>query len=238
MDIQIYPDATSATTAATDWLCQAFQTHRALNIMLAGGNTPLSLYAEVAERELDLQHVHAFALDEYVGVPLEEPRNCANLLKQAVLRPWNIPMSRFHALSSLESEAEAAIKAHEEQIANQGGLDVVVLGLGRNGHIGFNEPGSDPDFPGRLVPLSQTSIDANREWFSDDYAPALGVTTGMRTLLASRSILLLAFGQHKAEAVAAMVNNPPNPQCPASYLQQHPHAVVLLDEAAARLIHR
>jgi glucosamine-6-phosphate deaminase len=238
MDIQIYPDATSATVAAADWLCHVVQSHQALNIMLAGGNTPLSLYAEVAQRKLDLQDVHVFALDEYVGVPLDEPRNCANLLRHTAILPWSIPQSQFHALSSLESDAAVAIAAHEAQIANLGGLDLVVLGLGRNGHIGFNEPGSDPDSRGRLLPLSPVSIEANREWFSNDYAPALGVTTGMRTLLESRSILLLAFGQHKADAVAAMTNAPPHPRCPASYLQQHPHAVVILDEAAASLIRR
>ena len=92
-----------------------------------------------------------------------------------------------------------------------GGLDVLVLGLGKNAHIGFNEPGSDADSIGRVLPLTPTSIDANREWFGDEHAPDMGVTTGMKTLLEAKTILLLAFGAAKSTAVEAMLDGPPTP---------------------------
>ena len=107
------------------------------------------------------------------------------------------------------------------------------MGLGKNAHIGFNEPGSAADSIGRMLQLTPTSIDANREWFGGDYAPDKGATTGMKTLLEAKTILLLAFGAAKAAAVYAMMKGPQTPDCPASFLQSHPDTHVFLDAAAA-----
>jgi glucosamine-6-phosphate deaminase len=201
--------------------------------MVAGGNTPLQLYAQVAQRRLPLSHLNIFALDEYIGVPRREPRNCANQLRQAVVEAWNVPSTQYWFLSSSEREAAESIGQYEETIRSLGGLDVIILGLGRNGHIGFNEPGSDQDSVGRVVPLSEVSVDANRRRFVGEYAPTRGVTTGMRTILSARSLMLLAFGALKADAVVGMIEGEQAPSCPASYLRSHPSAFVFLDEQAA-----
>lgn len=232
-DVRILADAQAATQFAADWMVEELTSPNTRNIMLAGGNTPLGLYATVAERNAALGHLTAFALDEYVGVPLEEPRNCANLIYDRAVKPWGIPRSNYHSVSSLEAEASASINEHERKIDDAGGLDLVILGLGKNGHVGFNEPGSHLNSEGRLVPLSETSINANREWFQGDYAPCLGVTTGMQTILAAKKILLLAFGMAKAQAVFAMLEQPPSSSCPASYLQLHSNTLIVLDEQAA-----
>jgi glucosamine-6-phosphate deaminase len=187
----------------------------------------------VARRNVPLSHLNVFALDEYVGLPQDEPRNCANLLRAAVIEAWNIPPRQYHSVSSCEPEAAESIVRHEEKIRAVGGLDLVVLGLGKNGHIGFNEPGSDPQSLGRVVPLSDSSIEANREWFAGRYAPTRGVTTGMRTILSARCVMLLAWGEWKADAVFNMVQGPQSPACPASYLRSHPAAMAFLDQQAA-----
>lgn len=233
MNLHILADATTTTQAAADWLATKLVAPGTRNVMLAGGNTPLGLYAEIARRKLPLAHLHAFALDEYVGVPEEEPRNCANLIRRTAIEPWGIPASQYQPVSSLEVRAEAVIREHEAKIRAAGGIDVLILGLGKNGHIGFNEPGSAVDSEGRLLPLSATSISANREWFSGDYAPAKGVTTGMTLLLEAKSILLLAFGSAKATAAKAMIDGPQSADCPASFLQRHAATHVFLDQAAA-----
>lgn len=234
MNLHILTDAATTTLAAADWLATRLVAPGTRNVMLAGGNTPLALYAEIARRKLPLAHLHAFALDEYVGVPEEEPRNCANLIRRTAIEPWGIPTVQYHPVSSLEARAEFVIRDHEAKIRAAGGIDVLILGLGKNGHIGFNEPGSAPDSEGRLLPLSAPSINANREWFGGDYAPAKGVTTGMQLLLEAKSILLLAFGSAKAMAAKAMIDGPPTADCPASFLQRHGAAHVFLDQAAAR----
>jgi glucosamine-6-phosphate deaminase len=238
IDVQIFANSQLATEFATGWLVRQLTLPVVRSVMLAGGNTPLALYAEVATRQSSLGHLMAFALDEYVGVPLDEPRNCANLIYEKAVKPWEIPLDQYHSISSLETDALASIKNHERVIRSGGGLDVVILGLGKNGHIGFNEPGSEATTEGRLVTLNEVSINANREWFDGDYAPNLGVTTGMKSILSAKTILLLAFGSAKAPAVAAMLEETPAATCPASFLQTHPHTLIVLDElAAAQLQH-
>ncbi len=233
MNVQIMPTEADATKAAADWLATRLVAPGTRNVILAGGNTPLGLYAEIGRRKLPLSHLTVFALDEYVGVPEEEPRNCANLLRRTAIEPLGIRKAQYHVLSSLEADAEKTIRQHETKIRAAGGLDVAILGLGKNAHIGFNEPGSAADSIGRMLQLTPTAIDANREWFGDDYAPDKGVTTGMKTLLEAKTILLLAFGAAKAAAVYAMMRGPQTPDCPASFLQSHPDTHVFLDAAAA-----
>lgn len=231
--VLVYANPTEATAATVDWLANQVEDPATRNVMVAGGNTPLALYAAVAEKRPKVSHLNIFALDEYVGVPLDEPRNCANLLRRTVVEAWNTNANRYFPLSSLESGAHRSILEHEDRIQSLGGLDLVILGLGKNGHIGFNEPGSVSDSPGRLLPLDETSLEANRQWFGGDYAPCLGVTTGMKTLLAARTVLILAFGSLKSGAVAAMLEGPPDPACPASLLQIHDNVRYVLDETAA-----
>ena len=110
----------------------------------------------------------------------------------------------------------------------------MILGLGQNGHLGFNEPGSAENSTARVLELDAISVEANRTWFGGDYAPARGVTVGMKTILAARRILLLAYGPHKAAAAEMMIRGPRTPKCPASLLQGHPQVEIILDHAAAQ----
>jgi glucosamine-6-phosphate deaminase len=233
LDLRVFPTAEEATLFAAQWLLAEFAAAKVLNVMLPGGNTPLAVYDQTASVGKSLQHLNVFALDEYVGVPLNHPRNCANLIRDRAVRPWDIPDCHYHPLSSLKSEAARSIEVHESKIKAAGGLDLVLLGLGKNGHIGFNEPGSVPTDAGRLVELSEASVNANRLWFDGEFAPDWGVTTGMSTLLAARKIMLLAFGQSKAQAVSDMLSHQPSSACPASFLQLHSQTLVILDELAA-----
>jgi glucosamine-6-phosphate deaminase len=233
MNLCIDPESNQANAAAADCLCSWLASAATRNVMAAAGNTPLELYRLVGARGLRLAHVNLFALDEYVGVPLDEPRNCANLLRRSVAEAWQIPSAQFHTISSLEADALASVQTHERLIAKAGGLDVIILGLGQNGHLGFNEPGSAEDSSARVLDLEPVSIEANRKWFKGDFAPARGATVGMRTILAARHVLVLAYGSHKAAAVKAMVEEPRGPHCPAAFLQGHQRVHVFLDELAA-----
>lgn len=233
MDAQIFPTFETANAAATGCLAGWLTLPATRNVMVAAGNTPIELYRRIGERGLKLSHLNVFALDEYVGVPLEEPRNCANLMRRCVQQAWRIPAGQFHTVSSLEEDALASVREHECKITKAGGLDVIILGLGQNGHLGFNEPGSAENSVGRLLDLETISIEANRKWFGGDYAPVKGVTVGLKTILAARHVLIMAYGSHKTAAVKAMVEGPRGPQCPASLLQGHPDTRLFLDEAAA-----
>jgi len=237
MNLSIHTSIEAANGSATNLLATWLTQPGVRNVMVAGGNTPLEVYRLIAERRLNLSHLNVFALDEYVGVPLAEPRNCANLLRRSVAEAWGVPAAQFFAVSSLESDALDSVRHHEQRIAKLGGLDVIVLGLGQNGHLGFNEPGSAENSEGRLVQLDPISIEANRKWFGSDYAPSLGVTVGLKTILGARQILIMAYGSNKVDAVKAMKEGPRTAQCPASFLQGHPDVHVFLDQAAASALH-
>jgi len=231
--VEIRHDAKEAIRDAANLLIGWIREEGVWRLMVAGGNTPLPLYEEMARRDIDASGLHIDVLDEYVGVPNTDPRTCTNLLRRTVAEAWRIPPDHFHGLSSEERDAEGTVIEHERRIEAAGGLDAIVLGLGKNGHLGFNEPGSVIDSVARLLDLDPISIEANRAWFGGDYAPRQGVTVGLRTILGSRRVLLLAFGAAKADAVRAMVKGPSTSSCPASFLQSHPRAHVFLDEAAA-----
>lgn len=144
--------------------------------VLVEGNTPLALYQEISRTQPQLSYLNDFALDEYVGVPMEEPRNCANLIRRNMIEPRGNPEAQYHPVRSLEAEAGRSIRQREMIIRLAGGLDVLVLDKNKN--IGFNEPGSDADLIDRVLPLAPTSIDANREWFGDEHAPDMGLQPG------------------------------------------------------------
>ncbi len=225
-----------AVREAADLLVRWIEEGTVRRLMVAGGNTPLPLYESVARRSGPVRDLDIFVLDEYVGVPGDDPRTCTNLLRRTVAEAWGIPPARFFGLRSEAEAAAPAIREHERRLDAAGGLDAIVLGLGRNGHLGFNEPGAEEDSRARILDLDPVSIEANRSWFGGEYAPARGATVGLRTILGARRVLLLAFGAAKADAVYAMLRGPRASSCPASFLQGHESVHVFLDQdAAARL---
>lgn len=233
MRVEVYPDSRAANFDAAEFLARDLVKVETRNIMLATGRTPLEVYRLIAERSLPLEKLNTFAMDEYLGVPMDDPRTCANLLRRTVVDAWKIPPSQFHFVSSIEQDALDSIQEHERCIAALGGIDLLILGLGVNGHLAFNEPGSPPDSMGRIVDLEPNSIAANREWFGGDYAPARGITVGLKTILDAKTILILAYGSNKANAVSRMIDGPKSKSCPASWLQNHACISAYLDEAAA-----
>jgi glucosamine-6-phosphate deaminase len=236
MQITVFPNPDRASAAAADELATWLVEPEVRTLVVAGGSSPRELYRLVAGRRLPLGELHVFTLDEYVGVPPDDPRTCANLLRREVAEAWGVPGERFHALSSRADDAAAVIAAHERRLEELAGPDVIVLGLGRNGHLGFNEPGSPPDSPGRVAELEPATVAANALWFGGEYAPDRGVTLGLRAILSASRVLLVAFGGAKSDAVFRAVAEAPHVNCPASWLQRHADALLFLDdEAAARL---
>jgi glucosamine-6-phosphate deaminase len=232
--VEIRRNPGEAVAEAADLLAQWIEDASVRRLMVAGGNTPLPLYQAMAERGVAASALRVYVLDEYVGVPGSDARTCTNFLRRTVAEAWRIRPENFFGLRSEEADAEAAVLDHERRIDEAGGLHAIVLGLGKNGHLGFNEPGSLEDGGARVVDLESLSIASNREWFGGDYAPRRGATVGLRTILGARRVLLLAFGPAKAEAVRKMLRGPRESSCPAAFLQGHPEVHVFLDDLAAK----
>lgn len=205
---------------------------------VATGSSPLGTYralaAMVADGRLDLSRTRAVALDEYVGLDPSDEHSYAETIRRTVTVPLGLDPSLVHVPDGAADDLEAACARHEQVIRDAGGVDVQLLGIGRNGHVGFNEPGSPADGRTRVAALSDSTRQANARFFdSPDDVPTHCLTQGLGTIMDARHLVLVAQGEEKAEAVAAMVEGPVTTDCPASLLQRHPSVLVVVDEAAA-----
>lgn len=209
-------------------------------IGLATGSTPEQTYAELVkehqERGLSFAEVTAFNLDEYWGLGGDHDQSYrhfmnSNLFDHVDIHPWNT-----HVLNGKAANPALECAAFEAKILSVGGIDMWLLGIGPNGHIAFNEPGSSVDSRTRLVNLTQTTIDANSDgrFFKDaSEVPRCALSAGIGTIREARSVVLLATGSKKADAIAAAVDGPFSPDCPSSMLQDHPDCTFIVDGEAA-----
>jgi len=200
---------------------------------LATGSTPLTTWAALAARELDLSRVRGFALDEYVGLPAGHPESYRAVITREVVEPLGLTPSLVRVPAD-DGPLETAGQRYEEAIIAAGGVDLQVLGIGRTGHVGFNEPGSSFASLTRVKTLTeQTRRDNARFFDSPDQVPMHCVTQGLGTIMRARHLVLLAFGSAKADAVAGAVEGPLTASLPGSAIQLHPRVTVIVDEAAA-----
>ncbi len=207
---------------------------------LATGSTPLGIYRELIRRhqagELDFSRVITFNLDEYYPMPPDSPHSYRRYMWENLFAHVNVPPPHVHLPDGgvpRESLAEHCA-AYERAIADAGGIDFQMLGIGKSGHIGFNEPGSSPDERTRLVTLDTvTRKDAAADFFGEDNVPREAITMGVATILEAREVVLIATGEHKATIVARAVEGDVSQDVAATFLQRHPHATAYLDLAAA-----
>jgi glucosamine-6-phosphate deaminase len=210
-------------------------------IGLATGSSPLGLYAVLAgaveAAEVSFERARGFALDEYVGLPQGHRESYREVLLREVCGPLGLPPERLHVPDGSGSSVEeltAGAADYERRMVEAGGVDVQILGIGANGHLGFNEPGSALTSRTRVKRLSERTRRDNARFFDSlDAVPTHCVTQGLGTVLDARRLVLVASGSGKAAAVAAALEGPLSASCPASVLQWHADAVVVLDEAAA-----
>jgi glucosamine-6-phosphate deaminase len=208
---------------------------------LATGSSVELVYAELAALisadpalRAGIRRAQGFALDEYVGLPAGDPNSYLTTLERQLAVPSGLPLDRLHVPSGSITEDPGR---YDEQISAAGGVDVQLLGIGGNGHIGFNEPGSPLDSGTRMITLDERTRRDNARFFASlAQVPTQAVTQGIGTILRARRLILLAFGEQKRKALAAALTGPVTPQLPASALQCHPDVIVLADPDAASLL--
>ncbi|NUU31396.1 glucosamine-6-phosphate deaminase [Arthrobacter sp. C9C5] len=208
---------------------------------LATGSTPLTVYQalgrSLSARPLDVGMVRGFSLDEYVGLPAGHPESYRAVIDREVVAPLGLTPSNIRVPSNDLAALPAAGTEYEQAIIDAGGVDLQLLGIGRTGHLGFNEPGSSFASLTRVKTLTpQTRADNARFFASPDEVPIHCITQGIGTILRARHLVLLAFGAGKAAALAAAVEGPVTSSQPGSAIQLHPHVTVVVDEAAAGLL--
>lgn len=206
---------------------------------LATGSSPLPIYRNLISRyrsgDISFAKARAFTLDEYVGLEPEHPERYANVLRSEFTAHVDFADDAVHGPNGLADDIPAACQSYEDAISDAGGVDLQILGIGTDGHIGFNEPGSSLASRTRIKTLTaQTRVD-NARFFNDDLdqAPTQCLTQGLGTIMDARHLILVATGRSKAEAVHQLSEGAVSALGPATILQHHPHVTVLVDEAAS-----
>lgn len=210
-------------------------------IGLATGDTPKGMYKELVklyeDDDIDFAQVKTFNLDEYYGLDKENPESYHYYMMENLFKHVNIKEENINVPNGMAESIEKECEGYERRIEEAGGIDLQVLGIGRNGHIGFNEPDLKFEAKTHLVKLDEDTIKANSRFFdSIEEVPKLAISMGIKTIMHARKIILLASGKEKAEAIYRTVNGKITPEVPASVLQLHPDVTLIVDKEAASLL--
>lgn len=235
-EVIIVADAAAAGALVADEIAALIGADPDVVLGLATGSTPLPVYEALRPRlaGVDVSRVRGFALDEYVGIDPAHPESYRNVIRRDVVEPLGLDPERIHVPNGAVETIEHAGDDYERAIADAGGVELQILGIGTDGHIGFNEPGSSFASSTRVKTLTaQTRQDNARFFDSIDHVPMHCITQGLGTILRARHLVLLAFGEGKAAAVAGAVEGPVTASLPGSAIQLHPRVSVVVDEAAA-----
>ncbi len=237
MEVLIVDGAESAGRIAADRIAEVVARKPDARIGAATGSSPLGIYSELARLvrggDLNLARTQWYALDEYVGLPVGHPQGYAAVIARTVTIPLGILPSRVHVPNGGASDVELESERYDAAVSRRG-IDVQTLGIGSNGHVGFNEPGSSFGSRTRVKRLTgQTRADNARFFDGIDAVPTHCITQGLGTIMDADQLILVALGEQKAAAIAAAVEGPTTSMVPASVLQFHRRATVIVDEAAA-----
>lgn len=239
MEIIIQPAPEAATDVAARLIARQLQEKPKSVLGLATGSTPLLLYRKLIEMNLDWSGVTTFNLDEYIGLPCEHPQTYHSFMWENLFRHINIAEENIHIPDGNAEHIPQFCMDYEQEIRAAGGIDIQVLGIGTDGHIGFNEPTSSLASRTRIKTLTQQTRRDNARFFgSEEAVPHHVITMGIGTIMEARQNLLLAFGQNKARAIAEAVEGPITASNPATILQMHPVTKLCIDEPAATLLQR
>ncbi len=239
MEVVILKDANEVAEEGARRVCSLIGQSQNAVLGLATGSTPIAMYkkliASCRKGEISFSKVTTFNLDEYLGLAPEHPQSYRSFMHRELFEHIDIDIRNTHLPTCREGENPKTVcRLYEEKIKSVGGVDIQVLGIGSNGHIGFNEPISSLASRTRVKTLSEHTVADNSRLFEpNEYQPALAITMGVATIMEAQRILLLATGQNKAQAVRGMIEGSVTSRCPASVLQLHERATILLDEAAS-----
>ena len=239
MRVLVTPDYQALSQTAAELVLKAIGAKPGINLGLPTGNTPLGMYEELVRRyrieQLDFSQIQTFNLDEYVGLTYDHPKSYHSYMRRHFFDHVNVLPANAHipdGSPGVDLDAEAV--RYENQIRNAGEIDLLIVGVGANGHIAFNEPGSAFDSRTRTVDLAAETVRNAKQHFGSEPVPARAITMGIATILEAGRILLLASGASKADAVERALHGPVSESVPASALRLHPRVIVVLDEAAVK----
>lgn len=234
-------DYNQLSQKAAQIVAQQIKQKPASVIGFATGSTPLGLYQELVamyrKKEVSFEQMTSFNLDEYIGLTRNHPQSYYRFMWDHLFSHVGMEDRRINFPPGVFQDEKSICEQYEAEMAKCGGIDLQILGIGVNGHIGFNEPNEAFTLPTHIVELAEETIHANARFFeNEEEVPRYAITMGVRSIMQARSILLLANGENKAEAIQKMFTDKADPQMPASILQLHHNVTLIVDKAAASLL--
>lgn len=243
MRIIVTTDAIEMGKKAAEVFIDEIRSNPRLVLGLATGSTPVGMYQELVkayqEGRVDFSQVKTFNLDEYYGLTPDHPASYHYFMHEHLFNHINIRPENIHIPSGVPGDVAAHCREYEDMIKEAGGIDLQLLGIGVNAHIGFNEPGTQLGATTQLIDLAQKTIESNARFFSNiNEVPRKAISMGIKTIMQSRKIVLLASGEKKAKAILDAVTGTIDSSVPASALQLHRDVVVIIDQAASSKLDR
>lgn len=241
MDIKIFENTSEIGKAAAKIIVDKIKENDSAILGLATGSSPIPTYncliQAYKDGEISFKNVKSFNLDEYCGIPASDPNSYYTFMHENLFNSIDIEESNVRVPEGNPSDVEQFCKSYDEDIKAAGGIDIQILGIGRNGHIGFNEPADEFTKGTYKVALTESTIDANKRFFEKiEEVPREAITMGVESILDAKEIILIANGTDKAQAIHDMIKGEISPSCPASILQKHNNIHIFIDKDAASLL--
>lgn len=241
MTIRIFEDYEKLSRASAERMIDQVLQRPDSVLCVPSGETPKGTFrhfvAMAGERNLDLSGVTWIGLDEWVGVPPHNPGSCGNFIRKWLLDPLKIRPANVHLFNGMATDLDAECQKMDVAIRNRGGLDLILVGIGMNGHIGLNEPGVSPDLHSHVMELAPTTREVGQKYFQNHTVLTRGITLGLKYVLAARTALLIANGEKKASIIRDTIAGPISTAVPSTIMHKHPNGFIYLDREAARELH-
>jgi glucosamine-6-phosphate deaminase len=226
---------------AAEEIISGIKENPSLNLGLATGSTPTGLYKELIrdhkQNQTSYKEINTFNLDEYIGVPKKDRNSYHYFMCEHLFEHIDIPLDQTHIPDGTAKDLDEECRRYEQFIEEHGGIDLQILGIGQNGHIGFNEPGTPFDSRTHIINLAESTRKANSRFFESlEDVPKQAITMGISSIMESKEIFLLVSGASKAKALARLMNGEVSEQFPASVLQNHPNVTIFADKEATALL--
>ncbi len=237
MQIFTYPDYETLSVYAAGKIVSLLKQKPRSVVCVSSGDTPIGTYRQWVKQQkdggVDFSQCTFIGLDEWVGMDASDEGSCQYSLYWELFLPLNIAPENLHLFNAKAADLKAECRRRDAIIAQKGGLDLIIVGVGMNGHIALNEPGTSFDLYSHVVDLDEMTKQIGQKYFSKQTVLTQGITIGLKHLLESREVLMLANGKRKASVIKQALQGPVTEQCPASIIQRHSNAWVFLDEEAA-----
>lgn len=238
MQIQTFQDPEHLATHTAQFIIDLVKNKPTATLILTSGDTPVLTYKKIVAlaKPADFEQVTIIGLDEWVGIPATSEGSCRYIVEENLLKPLKISPNQYTFFDSISNDLQAECKRVDKLLFEKGGADLIIVGVGVNGHIGLNEPGTSFDNYCHISELAEITVTVGQKYFTENTTLTQGITIGLKHLLEAKVAILIATGERKAAILKATIDQEPNEALPATVFKLHKNAYVWLDEAAAKLI--